>query len=106
MTTLEALDKVRDCKRMVIKAMGEHGALDQLQTIYMQLEGMEQHLESEAIEEKIPAIQAAREKLAAVSGEINEEIAELREVAEKVADVAKAIKILTDIGKLTPSLGV
>ena len=106
MTTLEALQQVRECKRMVMKAMGDHGASDQLQTIYFHLEEMEQHLESTAVEEKLPAIQAAREKLAEVAGEIKEDIAELRQVAEKVGNVAKVVKILTDIGKQAASLGV
>lgn len=106
MTPLEALQKVRECKRMVLKAMGDHGGSAQLETIYYHLDELEQSFESAAVEEKMPAILVAREKLAEVAGDIKEDIADLREVAEKVADVAKAVKILTDIGKQAASLGV
>lgn len=105
MPTLQARQQIRECKDLVLRALGNLEAVPQLETIYFYLDEMEDCLTLAAIEEKVTDLATFQEKLASVAGEIEKDIKGLQEVTEKVAKVVKVVKIFTDVGKQAATLG-
>ncbi len=105
-----ALQNVREAKKAIEEARSLKGLDPEqsglLENLYVDLDGQEDTLFKEAIDEKINDLRAAGTRLEEAAKKISKDMEKLKKVAELVEKSAKAIKLLVNIASNAGKLGL